>query len=183
MLNCYADGSSPAVKDDFINRLLETGATESSSSSTCTNQKEENRGNTSSQLTQTLSNLVTATNDLRCLKDELYPTALRTGFGKGNYFHYSQFSALVQAFINIVSINPRSYTELLSFLDLSGQLALNELESEMKTFRVVLDDVLVKFKSLSRELQSHRDADAKVRADLKRTRGRYLVSSHSNIDC
>ncbi|KAJ4904262.1 E3 ubiquitin-protein ligase BRE1-like 1 [Raphanus sativus] len=131
------DGSSPAVKDDFINRLLETGATESSSSSTCTNQKEENRENTSSQLTQTLSNLVTATNDLRCLKDELYPTALRSGPDK----------------------------------DLSGQLALSELESEMKSFRVVLDDVLVKFKSLSRELQNHRDADAKVRADLKRTRG------------
>ncbi|CAN7138347.1 unnamed protein product [Brassica rapa subsp. narinosa] len=132
------DGSSPAVKDDFINRLLETGATESSSSNTCSNQKEENRENTSSQLTQTLCNLVAATNDLRCLKDELYPTALRTGLDK----------------------------------DLCGQqLALNELESEMKSFRVVLDDVLVKFKSLSRELQSHRDTDAKVRADLKRIRG------------
>ncbi|XP_013666708.2 E3 ubiquitin-protein ligase BRE1-like 1 isoform X1 [Brassica napus] len=131
------DGSSPSVKDDFINRLLETGATESSSSNTCSNQKEENRENTSSQLKQTLCNLVAATNDLRCLKDELYPTALRTGLDK----------------------------------DLSGQLALNELESEMKSFRVVLDDVLVKFKSLSRELQSHRDTDAKVRADLKRIRG------------
>lgn len=73
---------------------------------------------------------------------------------------------------------------MVSFLDLCGQqLALNELESEMKSFRVVLDDVLVKFKSLSRELQSHRDTDAKVRADLKRIRGSYLVSSHSNIDC
>lgn len=73
--------------------------------------------------------------------------------------------------------------ELLSFLDLCAQLALNELESEMKSFRVDLDDVLVKFKSLSRELQSHRDADAKVRADLKRIRGSYLVSSHLNICC
>ncbi|KAG7570506.1 Zinc finger RING-type [Arabidopsis thaliana x Arabidopsis arenosa] len=131
------DGSSPAVKNDFINRLLETGATESSSSNICSNRMEENGVNTSSQMTQTLSNLVAATDDLRCLKDELYPTVLRTSLGK----------------------------------DLCGQLALNELESEIKSFRGDLDDVLVKFKSLSRELQSHRDADAKVRADLKRIRG------------
>ncbi|KAG7574937.1 Zinc finger RING-type [Arabidopsis suecica] len=131
------DGSSPAVKNDFINRLLETGATESSSSNICSNRMEENGVNTSSQMTQTLSNLVAATDDLRCLKDELYPTVLRTSLGK----------------------------------DLCGQLALSELESEIKSFRGDLDDVLVKFKSLSRELQSHRDADAKVRADLKRIRG------------
>lgn len=67
---------------------------------------------------------------------------------------------------------------MLSLLELCGQLALNELESEIKSFRVVLDDVLVKFKSLSRELQCHQDADAKVRADLKRIRGSYFVSSH-----
>ncbi|XP_013692234.1 E3 ubiquitin-protein ligase BRE1-like 1 isoform X1 [Brassica napus] len=129
------DVSSPDIKDDFINRLLETGATESSSSSICSNGMEENRGNnTSSQVKQTLHNLVAATNGVRCLKDELYPTVLRT--------------------------------------DLCGQqLALNELESEVKSFRVALDDVLVKFKSLSRELQSYRDADARVRADLKRIRG------------
>lgn len=73
--------------------------------------------------------------------------------------------------------------KLLSFLELCGQLALNELESEIESFRVVLDDALVKSKSLLRELQTYRDADAKVRADLKRIRGSYLVSSHSNIDC
>lgn len=47
---------------------------------------EENGGNTSSQLTQTLSTLVAATNDLRCVKDELYPTVLRTGLDKGITF-------------------------------------------------------------------------------------------------
>jgi E3 ubiquitin-protein ligase BRE1 len=71
------------VKNDFINRLLETGATESSSSNICSNQMEENGVNTSSQMTQTLYNLVAATEDLRCLKDELYPTVLRTNLGKG----------------------------------------------------------------------------------------------------
>ncbi|KAJ4892345.1 E3 ubiquitin-protein ligase BRE1-like 1 [Raphanus sativus] len=133
------DGSSPDIKDDFINRLLETGATESSSSNICSNGTEENTGKkaSSSQVTQTLRNLVAATNDIRCIKDELYPTVLRTGLDK----------------------------------DLCGHQALNELESEVKSFRVVLDDVLVKFKSLSRELQSYRDADAKVRADLRRIRG------------
>lgn len=67
--------------------------------------------------------------------------------------------------------------ELHYILDLCGHQALNELESEVKGFRAVLDDVLVKFKSLSRELQSYRDADAKVRADLRRIRGSYVVSS------
>ncbi|XP_009143087.1 E3 ubiquitin-protein ligase BRE1-like 1 isoform X2 [Brassica rapa] len=134
------DGSSPDIKDDFINRLLETGATESSSSSNiCSNGMEDGRGNnTSTQVTQTLHNLVAATNDIRCLKDELYPTVLKTGLDKDSC---------------------------------GQQLALNELESEVKSFRVALDDVLVKFKSLSRELKSYRDADARVRADLKRIRG------------
>ena len=128
---------------------------------------EEGRGNnTSSQVTQALHNLVAATNDVRCLKDELYPTVLRTGLDKGITSTTIDFQLLSW-----------SYTELHSILDLCGQqLALSELESEVKSFRVALDDVLVKFKSLSRELQSYRDADARVRADLKRIRGSYLVS-------
>lgn len=135
-------------------------------------------------MTQTLRNLVAATNDIRCMKDELYPTVLRTGLDKGITFHFNPFSALVLCFFcYYYNINkPWSYTELHCILDLCGHQALNELESEVKSFRVVLDDVLVKFKSLSRELQSYRDADAKVRADLRRIRGSYVVSSHWNVD-
>ncbi|CAN8286415.1 unnamed protein product [Cochlearia groenlandica] len=131
------DGSSPALKDEFVSRLLETGATESSSSNICSNGIEENKGNASRQLTQTLYNLVAATSDLRSLKDELYTSVLKKGLDK----------------------------------NMCGQLALNELQSDIRSFRVVLDDVLVKFISLSKELQSHCDTDAKVRADLKRIRG------------
>lgn len=96
LMSCCADGSSPDIKDDFINRLLETGATESSSSNICSNGTEENTGNnaSSSQVTQTLHNLVAATNDIRCIKDELYPTVLRTGLDKGIItFHFNRFSA------------------------------------------------------------------------------------------
>ncbi|CAN8318537.1 unnamed protein product [Cochlearia groenlandica] len=131
------DVSSPHIKEDFIKRLLETGATENSSSSIYSSRMEVDNGNTSNQLTQTLYSLVAATNDLRCLKDRLYPTFLKMGIDK----------------------------------DMCGQLSLNELESENKSFRVVLDDVLVKFKSVLRELQGHCDADAKVKADLKQIRG------------
>lgn len=93
------------------------------------------------------------------------------------------FQLLSFVFCYYYNINkPWSYTELHCILDLCGHQALNELESEVKSFRVVLDDVLVKFKSLSRELQSYRDADAKVRADLRRIRGSYVVSSHWNVD-
>ncbi|XP_010544588.1 PREDICTED: E3 ubiquitin-protein ligase BRE1-like 1 [Tarenaya hassleriana] len=126
-----------SLEDDFISRLLETGATESSSSSSCSNQLEENRGTPPLQVTKTLHNLVAATDDLKCLKDGLYHAALKE--------------------------------------DLHGHQVSNDLESELQSLRLALSDVHVKHKLLSSELQNHRDADAKNKADLKRIRDELEV--------
>ncbi|XP_052490212.1 E3 ubiquitin-protein ligase BRE1-like 1 isoform X2 [Gossypium raimondii] len=50
-----------------------------------------------------------------------------------------------------------------------GQLA--ELESEVKNLRFAIADVHLNHRSLARELQSHRDIDAKNKAELKRLKG------------
>lgn len=51
------------------------------------------------------------------------------------------------------------------------QKTSDDLETEVKNLRVAVGDLHVKHKSLSREMQSHWDTDAKNRAELKRLRG------------
>uniref|UniRef100_A0A5B7BUQ2 E3 ubiquitin protein ligase n=1 Tax=Davidia involucrata TaxID=16924 RepID=A0A5B7BUQ2_DAVIN len=51
------------------------------------------------------------------------------------------------------------------------QKTSNDLEIVVKNLRVALGDLHVKHKSLAREIQSHRDTDAKHKAELKRLRG------------
>ncbi|XP_040931590.1 E3 ubiquitin-protein ligase BRE1-like 1 isoform X2 [Gossypium hirsutum] len=48
---------------------------------------------------------------------------------------------------------------------------LAELESEVKNLRFAIADVHLNHRSLARELQSHRDIDAKNKAELKRLKG------------
>ena len=54
------------------------------------------------------------------------------------------------------------------------QKASSELESEVKSLRLAIGDILLKHRSLARELQSHRDIDAKNKAKLKRLKGNLL---------
>ncbi|KAL4351665.1 hypothetical protein GQ457_06G033050 [Hibiscus cannabinus] len=66
------DGVLSPTEDAFLSRLIETGATESSSSNYCPAQMEEDREQTASEKTgNILHNIVVAINDLWCLKDGL----------------------------------------------------------------------------------------------------------------
>lgn len=67
------DGALFPAEDAFLSRLMETGATESSSSNICPAQMKEDREQTASEKTgNILHNIVVAINDLWCLKDGLY---------------------------------------------------------------------------------------------------------------
>ncbi|MBA0610076.1 hypothetical protein Godav_010970 [Gossypium davidsonii] len=137
-------GHTPNVKDGlpsytenaFLSRLMETGATESSSSNNCTEQIKEDREHTVSAKTgNILNNIIVAIDDLWCLKDGLYAAVRKELQNDGS----------------------------------CRQLA--ELESEVKNLRFAIADVHLNHRSLARELQSHRDIDAKNKAELKRLKG------------
>ncbi|KAG4132581.1 hypothetical protein ERO13_D08G040700v2 [Gossypium hirsutum] len=130
------DGPPSYTENAFLSRLMETGATESSSSNNCTEQIKEDREHTVSAKTgNILNNIIVAIDDLWCLKDGLYAAVRKELQNDGS----------------------------------CRQLA--ELESEVKNLRFAIADVHLNHRSLARELQSHRDIDAKNKAELKRLKG------------
>ncbi|MBA0736206.1 hypothetical protein Gogos_009777 [Gossypium gossypioides] len=130
------DGPPSYTENAFLSRLMETGATESSSSNNCTEQIKEDREHTVSTKTgNILNNIIVAIDDLWCLKDGLYAAVRKELQNDGS----------------------------------CRQLA--ELESEVKNLRFAIADVHLNHRSLARELQSHRDIDAKNKAELKRLKG------------
>ncbi|KAF1895888.1 hypothetical protein Lal_00033951 [Lupinus albus] len=71
------DGSPSTVQDDFLSRLLQTGATESSSACNFATQMEENRNITTEKAKSSFKNIMTAINNLWCLKDGLHTSVLK----------------------------------------------------------------------------------------------------------
>ncbi|KAJ6335053.1 hypothetical protein OIU78_011814, partial [Salix suchowensis] len=60
--------------------------------------------------------------------------------------------------------------------DACRQMTSNELEMELKNLRSGLSDLHLKHKSLAMELQNHRDADAKNKAELKHLKGELEIA-------
>ncbi|TYH99763.1 hypothetical protein ES332_A11G088900v1 [Gossypium tomentosum] len=56
------------------------------------------------------------------------------------------------------------------------QKAFCDLESEVKNLRLAIGDIHLNHRSLVRELQSHRDIDAKNKAELKRLKGELEIA-------
>ncbi|KAH1080811.1 hypothetical protein J1N35_020572 [Gossypium stocksii] len=56
------------------------------------------------------------------------------------------------------------------------QKAFCDLESEVKNLRLAISDIHLNHRSLVRELQSHRDIDAKNKAELKRLKGELEIA-------
>ncbi|GMI80790.1 hypothetical protein HRI_001748300 [Hibiscus trionum] len=130
------DGPPCLTDDAFLSRLMETGATESSSSNNFPEQIKEDREHTASEKTgNILHNIIVAIDDLWCLKDGLYVAVRKELQNDGS----------------------------------CRQLA--ELESEIKNLRTAIYVIHLKHGSLARQLQSHRDTDAKNKADLKQLKG------------
>lgn len=53
------------------------------------------------------------------------------------------------------------------------------MEEEVKTLRLLVSDLHLKHRTLSRELQNQRDIDAKNKAQLKHLKGNFLTVKYS----
>ncbi|CAK7347813.1 unnamed protein product [Dovyalis caffra] len=135
------DGGSSSLEDAFLIRLMETGATESSSANNCPDQMELDRETAFEKKKNILHNIVATVNGLWYLKDGLCAAVLKQLPEDGR------------------SILPQVQT------------TSNELEKELKNLRLGISDLHLKHKSLARELQNHRDIDAKNKAELKHLKG------------
>ncbi|XP_022770213.1 E3 ubiquitin-protein ligase BRE1-like 1 isoform X2 [Durio zibethinus] len=132
------DGAISCTEDAFLSRLMETGATESSSSNNFPEPMKEDRDQTASEKTRSiLHDIIVAINNLWCLKDGLYAAVWKEHPNYGS----------------------------------CRQKASSELESQVKNLRLATGDIHLKHRSLARELQSHRDMDAKNNAEIKRLKG------------
>lgn len=133
------NGDSPP-EDALLSRLLETGATESSSASAIVNPAEEDRkvdGGKTKKPKNIIHNIVASLDDLNNLKDRLYTACLKALSSNGQ----------------------------------SQKVVSSDLQTEVKNFRMEVLKLHLKHLSLAGELQSHRDADAKNKAALKRLKG------------
>lgn len=77
VLICLLDENPSILKDAFLSRLIETGATESSSTNDCSNQMEEERETVSERTKNILLNIVAAVDNLWYLKDGLLTAVLK----------------------------------------------------------------------------------------------------------
>ncbi|KAF5744281.1 Histone ubiquitination proteins group [Tripterygium wilfordii] len=81
---------------------------------------------------------------------------------------------IVTAIDNLWNWRNGLHSAVLKELPVDGsckEKASRALEIEVKSLRPVLSDLHLKHKSLARELQSHRDMDARNKAELKRLKG------------
>lgn len=83
LLICLPDGSPSTVQDVFLSRLLQTGATESSSTYNSANHMEEHREITSEKAKSILKNIVTTINNFWRVKDGLHTAVLKKLPGDG----------------------------------------------------------------------------------------------------
>ncbi|KAL8495504.1 hypothetical protein ACS0TY_019591 [Phlomoides rotata] len=131
------DGDSPP-EDALLSRLLETGATESSSASTTVIPTEDDR---------------------------------KIG-GEKTYKSEAILQNVVASFDNLNNLKCRLYTAAQKAVSSSGQdVVSSDLLTEVRNLRVATLKLHLKHKSLAGELQNHRDADAKNKANLKRVKG------------
>lgn len=130
------DNASPPPEDVFLHRLLEKGATESSSANSTPSQMQENRETGGNKVQNTFCNIVHAIDGLWGMEDGLYAKAIKQ-LPEGSY-------------------RPESSIEL---------------EREVKNLRLAIGDMHIKHRSLARDMQFHRDTDAKNKSELRQLKG------------
>lgn len=175
-LNCLSDGNS-CLQDAFLSRLIETGATESCSANDFSDRMEEDRPTSCGKTKNSLSNIVSTINDLWCLKDGLYAAVLEAlpEDGKlGLYMFLMLF--LLEAYILFeFSFIFCFIMQFFFFLGLCNKKISGDLHAEVNNMRLAFGDLHLKHKSVTRDMQSHRDIDAKNKAELKRLRGKFIT--------
>lgn len=131
------DNGSLPPEDVFLHRLLEKGATESSSAnSSIPCQMQECRDSVGDKVQNTFRNIVHAIDGVWGMKDGLYAESIKQ-LPEG-------------------SCTPNSSIEL---------------EREVKNMRLTIADMHLKHRSLAREMQLHRDTDAKNKSELRQLKG------------
>jgi len=61
------------------------------------------------------------------------------------------------------------------FIVSCGKMLSNDLEVESKNLRLTLSELHLKHKSLASDFRTHRDLDAKNKAELKRLKGKFSI--------
>jgi E3 ubiquitin-protein ligase BRE1 len=151
---------------------METGATESSSATNCPDQMEVDRETAFEKNKSIVHNLVATINGLWYLKDGLRAAVLKQLTEDGRSI-LPQLSVLYLSWATSFRVfSVPMYVSPL--LDACRETISNELETELKNLRLGLSDLHLKHKSLARELQNHRDSDAKNKAELKHLKGNIL---------
>ncbi|XP_076920914.1 E3 ubiquitin-protein ligase BRE1-like 1 isoform X1 [Bidens hawaiensis] len=134
--------SSPP-EDDFLHRLLEQGATESSSLNNNTpSQLQECRDSAGNKVDSILSNIVHTIDSLWNLKDKVCAEAIKK-LPEGSCRRDS----------------------------------LIELQKEVQNIRIAIDDAHLTHRSILKQLQFHRDTDAKNKSRLRLLRGELECSN------
>lgn len=132
------DGSFYAREDSFLSRLLQTGATESSSAvNNVTQTEDEHKQMDDEKMMKILQNIVATVDDIWQMKDKLCAAVLKVLPEDGSCLQKSS----------------------------------NDLHIGVKNLRQAINELHLKHRSLAGALQSHKDTDAKNKAELKRLRG------------
>ena len=118
-MHCYVDGALSPTEDAFLSRLMETGATESSSSNNCPEQMKEDREQTASEKTRNiLHNIVFAINDLWCLKDGLHAAVGKELPNYGMCLVETVYCVLYSLFFHFLIIFSEVITQLTELMSL-----------------------------------------------------------------
>ena len=74
-----------------------------------------------------------------------------------------------------LKLTPHIFCILLLLIGTSRPKTSTDFKNEVKNLRLAFIDMFLKHRTLARELQSHRDLDAKNKAELKRLKGKILT--------
>ncbi|XP_031502326.1 E3 ubiquitin-protein ligase BRE1-like 1 [Nymphaea colorata] len=143
-----SDGASCRPEDSFLCRLLETGATDTSSPTMSSNQMEDYLGDGRASTKTILKNIVMA-------------------------IHYLETNDNLFATLDGFLPNDESSKQF--------EKTVNDLRMEVRSLKVALGDLHLKHRSLSNEVYSSRDTNAKNKLELKRLTGE-LESTISELE-
>ncbi|KAG8664017.1 hypothetical protein MANES_01G271200v8 [Manihot esculenta] len=156
-LSIKDDGVSPSFEKAFLSRLVETGATETSSSNGCLNSMEEDKENASEKIKNVLGHIVAAIDDLWRLKDGLHATLLNEISKDGSQRESCELVEEVKNLrlaLNDVHLKHKSLArELQSYRDIDGKskAELKQLKGELESAISDLEESNLKLATLKAE--------------------------------
>ncbi|GMJ01421.1 REDUCED DORMANCY 4, histone mono-ubiquitination 1 [Hibiscus trionum] len=152
------DGPPCLTEDAFLSRLMETGATESSSSDNCLEHNKEDRENTTSEKTRNiLHNIIVVIDDLWCLKDGLYAAVQKELQNGGSCRQLAELESEVKNLrvaISDIHLKHRSLARELQSnrdTDAKSKAELKRLKGEFESAVAELQEINCKLAALKAE--------------------------------